>query len=131
MRRSELLEIAAQTLASLQLCLGAGAPQALVHIPKTYSRVILQLLPVVQHMLRPRRDDDAVVQKYNLGPLRLEAFVRRPDEPLAMDVYKTLRRITPYIPHLLDIAEWPARRCDQIEGRPTGGALLSLRREVE
>ena len=35
----------------------------------------------------PRRDDP-VAQRFQLGPLRMEAFVRRPDEQMQREVYK-------------------------------------------
>ena len=38
----------------------------------------------------PRREDDSVAQKFQLGPLRTEAFVRRPDEKMQSEVYKAM-----------------------------------------
>ena len=124
-------EAAAQTYASLQICFGPGRPLSLMQLPDTCFRSLEQMLPLVSHLLRPRRSDDAVAARYGLGPQRLEAFVRRPDEPLAKDVYKTLDRMMPFLPHFLDWADWEPRHRDQIEGMPTGGGIVSLRREVE
>merc|ERR1711865_212616 len=94
-------------------------------------RSIARLVPLVSHLLSPRRLDDEAAQRYHLGPLRLEAFVRRPDEKLAKEVAITVRELMPFLPRLLGLAEWPARRRDRLHGEETGGALLSLRREVE
>jgi len=131
LRRSELLEVAAQTLASLQLCFGPCTPLPLRRLPRGCFQAIERLLPVVNNMLGPRRNDDPVVARYHLGPLRMEAFVRRRDEPLAKEVRETLRDMSPFLPHLLGWAEWPLRRIDRIEGFPTGGAFVSLNKEVE
>eukprot|EP00927_Polykrikos_kofoidii_P038524 TRINITY_DN32910_c0_g1_i1.p1 TRINITY_DN32910_c0_g1~~TRINITY_DN32910_c0_g1_i1.p1 ORF type:complete len:834 (-),score=127.23 TRINITY_DN32910_c0_g1_i1:7-2508(-) len=131
LRRSELLEVAAQTFASLRLCFGPRAPVPFDRLPRSCFTALAGLLPVASHLLRPGRQDDKVAMKYHLGPLRLEAFVRRPDEPLLLDVFKTVRRIMPYLPRMLGWETWPARRQDYLDGVLTGGGFLSLVREVE
>mmetsp|Transcript_55781 Transcript_55781/g.173399 ORF Transcript_55781/g.173399 Transcript_55781/m.173399 type:complete len:112 (-) Transcript_55781:311-646(-) len=90
-----------------------------------------QLLPLVEQLLRPRRLDDDVAQRYHLGPQRLEAFVRRRDEPLLEEVRWTLMRLTPFLPHLLGWAHWPSRKQDRLQGEAIGGAFVSLQRNVE
>jgi len=134
MRRSELLEVCVQTLAVLQLCTSAGPSSSLFSsLPTKTLQAMITLLPMVIHLLRPRRLEDDVVQRYHLGPHRLEAFVRRPDEDMLIDVYKVIRDISPFIPRSLGWAceSWPARPQDNIEGMSTGGAFISLQREVE
>ena len=86
LRRSELLEICVQTLAALQLCLAPGGRALAPGLPAASCAAMSRLLPMVGHMLRPRRLEDADAQRYHLGPQRLEAFVRRPDEDIALEV---------------------------------------------
>eukprot|EP00929_Paragymnodinium_shiwhaense_P077223 TRINITY_DN39764_c0_g1_i1.p1 TRINITY_DN39764_c0_g1~~TRINITY_DN39764_c0_g1_i1.p1 ORF type:complete len:735 (-),score=127.03 TRINITY_DN39764_c0_g1_i1:14-2146(-) len=131
MRRSDLLQVAGQTLATLRLGFGPSAPISLQHMPPGCLGVLERMMPVISHLLRPRRLEDDVVAKYGLGPLRMEAFIRRPDEPMVMHVYKTVCNIMPYLPHHLGWADWEPRRQDNLNGETTGGALISFRREVE
>lgn len=76
-----------QTLAVMQLCFSAGGSKLLAALPRQTLRAMARLAPMVRYLLRPRRDDP-VAQRYELGPLRLEAFVRRPDEDMQLEVYK-------------------------------------------
>jgi len=134
-RRSELLEVGLQVLTTLQLSFGPGLLMPAIASPQALSlascRAVSRITLLVDHLLRPRRTEDGVVTKYRLGPHRLEAFIRRPDEKLVKDVRITLVKIMPFIPRLLGWEQWPARRVDQLEGRVTGGALISLQHEVE
>ena len=81
-------EVCVQTLAVMQLCFSAGPGSELFKaLPRKTLWTMARLVPMVSYLLRPRRDDP-VAQRYELGPLRLEAFVRRPDEDMQLEVYK-------------------------------------------
>mmetsp|Transcript_26974 Transcript_26974/g.52069 ORF Transcript_26974/g.52069 Transcript_26974/m.52069 type:complete len:780 (-) Transcript_26974:52-2391(-) len=131
LRRSELVQVSVQLLATLQLCFSHNMLQSLTALPLTTFQAMGKIFPLVGHILRPRREDDETILKYNLGPQRLEAFVRRPDEPLLLDVHRTLGRLVPYLPRMLGWDEWSRRRQDTLQGEETGGAILKMNREVE
>jgi hypothetical protein len=131
LRRSELLQVSVQLLATLQLCFSHNMLQSLTALPLTTFQAMGKIFPLVSHILRPRRQDDETILKHNLGPQRLEAFVRRPDEPLLLDIHRTLRNLVPFLPRMLGWDEWSARTQDNIEGDKTGGAILKYNREVE
>ncbi|CAE6929099.1 esyt3 [Symbiodinium sp. CCMP2592] len=132
MRRSEILEVCVQSLAVMQLCFSAGPSTHLFSVlPLHTLKTMAAMLPMVNFLLRPRREDDAVAQRYHLGPQRLEAFVRRPDEHMQKEVYKTTQDLIPIIPGLLGWRYWPRRKRDTVQGEETGGALLSLQRDLE
>ncbi|CAE8712997.1 unnamed protein product [Polarella glacialis] len=64
MRRSELLEVCVQTLAVLQLCLSSDSNSRLrASLPLGTLRGMATLLPMVTHLLRPRRLEDQGCQK--------------------------------------------------------------------
>ena len=132
MRRSEILEVCVQSLAVMQLCFSAGPSTRLFYVlPLHTLKTMAAMLPMVNFLLRPRREDDAVAQRYHLGPQRMEAFVRRPDEHMQKEVYKATQGLIPMIPGLLGWRYWPRRKRDTVHGEETGGALLSLQRDLE
>lgn len=131
MRRSELVQICVQTLAALQLCLSPGAAAAKPALSLEMCRAMGHLAPLLRHILRPRRLEDEAIQRFNLGPLRMEAFVRRPHEPMVMEVYKTIYGIMPFVPKLTGWTLWEQRKDDVLEGERTGGAIVTVNREVE
>lgn len=133
MRRSELLRLSVQVLATMQLCLGSATAA-----PALSSRFFSEsssLLQLVTHLLRPRRTDDDAVERWHLGPHRLEAFVRGREDKMVKEVYQAVGAIVPFIPPMLGWDNWDKRKSDRIltegESNVTGGALVSLRREVE
>lgn len=141
MRRSEVLQLSVQVFATLQLCTSLGA-LPLPALPLESYRVLGALAEMVGHQLRPRRGhEDPMAEKWCMGPQRLEAFVRRPEEPMQEEVFKTTRALMPFLPDILGWAEWdedPNRRFARLHGEPggvqgqrTGGALISIQREVE
>mmetsp|Transcript_169066 Transcript_169066/g.537181 ORF Transcript_169066/g.537181 Transcript_169066/m.537181 type:complete len:788 (+) Transcript_169066:13-2376(+) len=131
MRRSELVQVCVQTLAALQLCIAPGGPMSRPLLSLEMCHVMAQLAPLLGHMLRPRREDDEVIQRFNLGPQRLEAFVRRPDEKMVLEVYKSLHAVMPFIPNDCGWALWEPRKDDILHSEPTGGCIVSINREVE
>lgn len=132
MRRSELIEIAVQTLAALQVCIAPRAAAPLLSaLPFESCRLLARLSPLVRHVLRPRREEDETAQRYHLGPQRMEAFARRPDEAMVLEVYKSLHGVMPFLPSTLGWNVWPSRKLDRLHGEETGGAHISIRREVE
>jgi len=132
MRRSELIEYCVQTLAALKLCHGpCAASEMLEAQPLKVLRSVEELVSAVTYIMRPRRGfDDEAVERWELGPRRLEAFLRPKHDPTIREVYYAVRAIFPFIPHDLGWAAWEPRRQDWSEGSPTGGAIMSLRREV-
>eukprot|EP00438_Fugacium_kawagutii_P009994 Skav225078 [mRNA] locus=scaffold987:203108:204970:- [translate_table: standard] len=131
MRRSEMLEVCVQTLAVMQLCFSAGPSSSLLSaLSKDTLETMARLVPMVTYLLRPRRDDP-VAQRFHLGPLRMEAFVRRPDEKMQKEVYKVLQNMTPFLPRVLGWKTWDARPQDRLNGQTTGGAFLKLQRDQE
>merc|ERR1719343_158195 len=88
------------------------------------------LAPLIQHILRPRRADDEAIQRYHMGPQRMEAFVRRPDDEMVIEVYSALHGIMPFIPQTLGWERWPVRYDESFDGG-IGGAFISIQREVE
>eukprot|EP00434_Breviolum_minutum_P042272 symbB.v1.2.037620.t1/scaffold5604.1/size25404/1 len=132
MRRSEMLEVCVQTLAVMQLCFSAGPSSRLfAALPRDTLRTMARLVPMVSYLLRPRREDDSVAQKFQLGPLRTEAFVRRPDEKMQSEVYKVVQNMIPFLPRFLEWEVWDHRPQDTLEGEKTGGAFLALQRDLE
>lgn len=131
MRRSEMLEVCVQTLAVMQLCFSAGPSSRLfAALPRDTLRTMARLVPMVSYLLRPRRDDP-VAQRFQLGPLRMEAFVRRPDEKMQREVYKVVQNMMPFLPRVLGWELWDARAQDRLHGEKTGGAFLALQRDLE
>lgn len=131
MRRSEMLEVCVQTLAVMQLCFSAGPSARLfAALPRDTLRTMARLVPMVSYLLRPRRDDP-VAQRFQLGPLRMEAFVRRPDEQMQREVYKVVQNMMPFLPRVLGWEVWDARPQDRLHGEKTGGAFLALQRDLE
>ena len=128
MRRSEVLQLSVQVFATLQLCTSLGA-LPLPALPLESYRVLGALAEMVGHQLRPRRGhEDPMAEKWCMGPQRLEAFVRRPEEPMQEEVFKTTRALMPFLPDTLGWAEWdedPNRRFARLHGEPGGAESVS------
>eukprot|EP00913_Durusdinium_trenchii_P032919 g30816.t1 len=112
MRRSEMLQVCVQTLAVMQLFFSAGSSSQLSEaLPRETLLTLARLVPMVNYLLRPRRDDP-IAQRFQLGPLRIEAFVRRPDERMQQEVYKVLQNMIPFIPRFMGWETWDLRPQD-------------------
>ncbi|CAJ1400298.1 unnamed protein product [Effrenium voratum] len=130
MRRSEMLEVCVQTMAVLQLCFSGGSSSLFRVLPRRTLETMTALAPMVSYLLRPRREDP-VAQQFQLGPQRMEAFVRRPDEMLQKEVYKAVQNMMPMLPGIMGWATWKHRPEDVLMGEKTGGAHLALQRDLE
>ncbi|CAK9023994.1 Extended synaptotagmin-3, partial [Durusdinium trenchii] len=131
MRRSEMLQVCVQTLAVMQLFFSAGSSSQLSEaLPRETLLTLARLVPMVNYLLRPRRDDP-IAQRFQLGPLRIEAFVRRPDERMQQEVYKVLQNMIPFIPRFMGWETWDLRPQDTLNGEETGGAFMTLQRDLE